>query len=218
MIKSQLSIFNTFRTKSQLTGEAKRQRSIITHLATDNPPAEKTRTAISKKIASKSGIAWKNIYSGIFRDIDEVLLPLKIAEEAGRLPLKRGPKALQEKGIPYYQLTDTGKLVALSIKEVANKGDLLKEIFSKSNSEDKEFYSAIQIVSAVTPTLIFSLFEKYVEAFCKGDFEDLLPFTLSKLKNTIGDTAKINRELLEGYLMLTKSDKEKMLKFLEDIT
>ncbi len=218
MIKSQLSIFNTFRTKNQLTGEAKRQRSIIMHLTADNPPAEKTRTAISKKIASKSGIAWKNIYSGIFRDIDEVLLPLKIAEEAGRLPLKRGPKALQEKGIPYYQLTDTGKLVALSIKEVANKGDFLKEIFSNSNSEDKEFYSAIQIISAVTPTLIFSLFEKYVEAFCKGNFEDLLPFTLSKLKKAIGNTAKIHRELLEGYSILTKSDKEKMLKFLEDIT
>ncbi len=75
MIKSQLAIFNTFRTKNQLTGEAKRQRSIIMHLTSDNPPAEKTRTAISKKIASKSGIAWKNIYSGIFRDIDEVLLP-----------------------------------------------------------------------------------------------------------------------------------------------
>jgi len=218
MIKSQLAIFNTFRTKNQLTGEAKRQRSIIMHLTSDNPPAEKTRTAISKKIAAKSGIAWKNIYSGIFRDIDEVLLPLKIAEEAGRLPLKRGPKVLQEKGIPYYQLTDIGKLVAFSIKEVANKGDLLKEIFSKSNSEDKEFYSAIQIISAVSPTLIFSLFEKYVEAFCKGNFEDLLPFTLSKLKQTVDDTAKIHRELLEGYSILTKSDKEKMLKFLEDIT
>jgi len=218
MINSQLAIFNTFRTKNELTGEARRQRSIIMHLSADNPPVEKTRTAISKKIAAKSGIAWKNIYSGIFRDIDEVLVPLKIAEEAGRLPLKRGPKALQEKGIPYYQLTDTGKLVALSIKEIVNKGDLLKEILSKSNSEDKEFYSAIQIISAVTPTLIFSLFEKYVEAFCKGNFEDLLPFTLSKLKKAINDTAKIHRELLEGYTILTKSDKEKMLKFLEDIT
>ena len=218
MIKSQLAIFNTFRTKNQLTGEARRQRSIIMHLTADNPPAEKTRTAISKKIASKSGIAWKNIYSGIFRDIDEVLLPLKIAEEAGRLPLKRGPKALQEIGIPYYQLTDTGKLVALSIKEVTNKGDLLKEIFSKSDSEDKEFYSAIQVISAVTPTLIFSLFEKYVKAFCKGNFESLLPFTLSKLKKVIDDTVVIHREVLEGYSVLTESDKEKMLKFLEDIT
>ena len=57
-----------------------------------------------------------------------------------------------------------------------------------------------------------------MEAFCKGNFEDLLPFTLSKLKKAIGNTVKIHRELLEGYLILTKSDKEKMLKFLEDIT
>jgi len=38
-------------------------------------------------------VLWKNIYSGIFRDLDEVLLPLGIVEEEGRLPLKRGPKA-----------------------------------------------------------------------------------------------------------------------------
>ena len=49
-----------------------------------------------QKIAKKQEIAWKNIYSGIFRDLDEILLPMEIAEEDGRLPLKRGPKALQE--------------------------------------------------------------------------------------------------------------------------
>lgn len=108
MVKSntKLAIFDTFKTKDNaLTGEAKRQREIITILASNSNSAEKTRTGISQKMAKKQGIAWKNIYSGIFRDLDEILLPMNIAEEAGRLPLKRGPKALQEIGIPYYQLT-----------------------------------------------------------------------------------------------------------------
>ena len=104
--KKKLAIFDTFKTKDQdLTGEAKRQRAIITIQGSNANPAERTRTGISQKIAKKQGIAWKNIYSGIFRDLDEILLPMKIAEEDGRLPLKRGPKALQEKGIPYYLLT-----------------------------------------------------------------------------------------------------------------
>ena len=103
---SKLAIFDTFKTKdNDLTGEAKRQRAIITILGTGGNPAERTRTGISQKIAKKQKIAWKNIYSGIFRDLDEILLPMEIAEEDGRLPLQRGPKALQEKGIPYYHLT-----------------------------------------------------------------------------------------------------------------
>ena len=63
-----------------------------------------TRTAIAQDIAEKNNLLWKNIYSGVFRDLDEVLIPLEIVSEAGRLPLKRGPKALQEKGIPYLSL------------------------------------------------------------------------------------------------------------------
>jgi len=96
--KPKLAIFDTFKTRSNdLTGEAKRQRAIISILGNSANPAERTRTGISQKIAKKQEISWKNIYSGIFRDLDEILLPMEIAEEDGRLPLKRGPKALKKK-------------------------------------------------------------------------------------------------------------------------
>ncbi len=103
---TKLSIFDTFKTKdNSLTGEAKRQRSIIRILSSNTNAAERTRTGISRKIAKGQGIVWKNIYSGIFRDLDEILVTMGIAEVNGRLPLKRGPKALQELGIPFYLLT-----------------------------------------------------------------------------------------------------------------
>ena len=138
--ETKLAIFDTFKTKGDdLTGEAQRQRSIIGILASDANPAERTRTGISQKMAKKQGIAWKNIYSGIFRDLDEILLPMEIAEEDGRLPLQRGPKALQEKGIPYYHLTKKGILIALSISDIKNREKLLKEFFSQSESGEKEF-------------------------------------------------------------------------------
>ena len=89
-----LAIFDTFKTKpDQLTGEAIRQRGIFFQLVNESDPAMKTRTAITRKLAEKSGIRWKNLYSGVFRDLDEILVPLGLVEEAGRLPLKRGPKA-----------------------------------------------------------------------------------------------------------------------------
>ncbi len=216
---TKLSIFDTFKTKdNSLTGEAKRQRSIIGILSSNANPAERTRTGISQKIAKGQGIVWKNIYSGIFRDLDEILLPMGIAEEDGRLPLKRGPKALQEKGIPFYHLTTKGVLIALSIKEVENKEKLLKEFFSKSDSKDKEFEKILTILAKTSPKFTYSIFQKYVKGFCDDKIKDLLPFDLSKLQNISDESLVIEKEILESFLKLSKQDKEDAIKFLNEIT
>ena len=216
---SKLSIFDTFKTKdNSLTGEAKRQRSIIRILSSNANPAERTRTGISQKIAKGQGIVWKNIYSGIFRDLDEILLPMGIAEEDGRLPLKRGPKALQEVGIPFYHLTRKGVLIALSIKEVENKEKLLKEFFSKSESDEKEFEKILTNLSKSSPNFTYSIFQKYVKGFCDDKIKDLLPFDLSKLQILPDESLVIQKEILKAFLKLSKQDKEEAIKFLNEIT
>ena len=78
---------------------------------------QKRETAISQSIAEENNILWKNIYSGIFRDLDEILIPLGIVEEEGRLPLKRGPKALQQNGMPFYHLTKKGMIAVLIYRQ-----------------------------------------------------------------------------------------------------
>ena len=215
---TKLSIFDTFKIKGELTGEANRQRAIITILASNANPTERTRTGISQTIAKRHGIAWKNIYSGIFRDLDEILIPLEIAEEAGRLPLKRGPKALQEKGIPYYHLTKKGVLVALSISEVKNREKLLEKIFSESDSKEKEYERIIKSLSETSPNFTYSIFQKYVKAFCDNKIKDLLPFDLSKLKDISDESLIIQKEILEAFLKLSKQDKEEAIRFLNEIT
>jgi len=216
---TQLSIFNTFKTKGlELTGEANRQRSILTILANNVNPAERTRTGISQKIAKRQGIAWKNIYSGIFRDLDEILIPLEIVEEDGRLPLRRGPKALQEKGIPYYHLTKKGMLVALCISEVKNRDKILREFFLKSDSNEKKYEKIITDLSETSPNFIYSIFQKYVKAFCDNRIKDLVPFDLSKLKDISDESLIIHREILDALLKLSKQDKEEAIKFLSEIT
>ena len=217
--KSKLAIFDTFKTKGDdLTGEANRQRAIITILGSNANPAERTRTGISQKIAKKHGIAWKNIYSGIFRDLDEILLPMEIAEEDGRLPLKRGPKALQEKGIPYYHLTKKGILIALSISEIKNRENLLKEFFSKSKSSEKEFEKILTSLLKTSPNFTYSIFQKYVKAFCDDKIEELLPFDLSKLRNISDESLIIQREILLAFVKLSKQEKEDAIVFLDKIT
>jgi hypothetical protein len=213
-----LSIFDTFKIKGELTGEANRQRAIITILANSSNPADRTRTGISQRIAKEKGISWKNIYSGIFRDLDEILIPLEIAEEDGRLPLRRGPKALQENGIPYYHLTKKGVLVALSISEIKNLGGLLQAFFLKSDSKEKKYERIITSLLEISPNFTYSIFQKYVKAFCENKIIDLLPFDLSKLKSIPDESLIIQKEILGAFMKLSKQDKEDAMEFLNEIT
>ena len=217
--KGKLAIFDTFKTKDKdLTGEAKRQRAIITILGSNVNPAERTRTGISQKIAKKQEITWKNIYSGIFRDLDEILLPMEIAEEDGRLPLKRGPKALQEKGIPYYHLTKKGVLVGLAINGTENMISQSKEFFSKSDQKEKEFEKILTKFMTTSPIFTYSIFQKYVKAFCENQIEELLPFDLSKLQDILDEDLIIQKEIVLAFGKLPNQEKKETIAFLEKIT
>ncbi len=214
-----LAIFETFKTKQdKLTGEANRQRSIIAHLSTSTNSAAKTRTAISRRIADDHGVIWKNIYSGIFRDLDEVLLPLGIVKEGGRLPLKRGPKALQEKGVPFYELTVEGLLIALSLNEISEKENILHQFLSKAKIEEKELQESLQKLAKIIPKFTYYLFEKYSKAYCDGKIEKLLPFSLANLKKISDESIIIQREFLEAFGNFSNKDKEKTLNFLRKIS
>ena len=216
--KTRLAVFDTFKTKrQQITGEATRQRAIIHHLSNSTNSASKTRTAISQSIAEKNNILWKNIYSGIFRDLDEILLPMEIAEENGRLPLKRGPKALQEKGIPYYHLTKKGILVGLAINGIDNMSSQLKEFFSEADPKEKEFEKILTKFMTNSPNFTYSIFQKYVKAFCEDKIKELLPFDLSKLNEISDENLIIQKEILMGFLKFTNQEKKEATAFLEKI-
>lgn len=216
-MEPKLAIFETFKTKKQeLTGEATRQRSIIITLATENNPAQRTRTAIAQRIAQENGTVWKNIYSGIFRDLDEILIPLRMVEEAGRLPLRRGPRALQEKGIPFYQLTQSGLLVSIALDEIIGREKILERFFAESKIS-KEFNDEIQMIAKFAPRFVYSLFKSYVKAYCDGKFSDLLPFEKARFISVSDEAILIQKEFLESFIGMPKQEKEKTLAFLKEI-
>lgn len=215
---SRLAIFDTFKTGDRrLTGEARRQRAILAILAGNANPAERTRTGIAQKMAKRQGIAWKNIYSGIFRDLDEVLLPMGIAEEEGRLPLKRGPKALQEKGIPYYHLTRRGLLIALSIEEVDGRDGILEEFFAQPEGSEGEFGGVLKNLARASPTFTYSVFQRYVRAFCNNEIGDILPLDLSRLKDMPDDSLAIQKEILVAFLGMPRRERDEAMRLLEEI-
>ena len=216
--KTRLAIFDTFKTKRQtITGEASRQRAIIHHLSNSTNSASKTRTAISQSIAEENKILWKNIYSGIFRDLDEILIPLGIVEEEGRLPLKRGPKALQQNGMPFYHLTKKGLIVALAIDSISERKRILKGIVNEANDDEKQAFEIMEKLVKIAPHFAFSVFERYVKAYCENKLNDIVPFTVENVSKSADNSAQLQMELLEGFSKLSKSDRDQTIDFLKKI-
>lgn len=210
-----LSIFKKFKTKREnLTGEAIRQRSIIANLATESRYLMNTRTSLAHKVAEKGNTVWQNVYSGIFRDLDEILLPLGLVEEAGRLPLKRGPKVLQEQGVPYYKLTESGMLVAASLDELKEERiGIIKKFFENYEINEEGFKKVILTLLNVSPHFVFTLIKKYVEAYVDKKLDQLIPFNSSRLKDILDDSMLTYMELFEGFSVLTSSQREFIIEF-----
>ena len=58
---------------------------------------------------------------------------------------------------------------------------------------------------------VFFIFENYVKAYCDGKVKDVIPFSIIDLKKISGQTFNIQKELLEGFSTLSKSDKNTVL-------
>ncbi|MDC0052569.1 hypothetical protein OAJ34_02050, partial [Candidatus Nitrosopelagicus sp.] len=180
--------------------------------------ASKTRTAISQSIAEENKILWKNIYSGIFRDLDEVLIPLGIVAEEGRLPLKRGPKALQQNGMPFYHLTKKGMIVSLAIDKISDRKKILKAIVHQAaDDNEKQAFEIMEKLVKIAPHFGFSVFERYVKAYCESNIDDLLPFTVENVSKSADNSAQLQMELLEGFSKLSKADRDQTIDFLKKI-
>jgi len=201
--KNNIAIFNTFKTRrNNFTGEAKRQRGILAHLATEQSPELRTRTSIAHFIAKKHGILWQNIYSGIFRDLDEVLIPAGVVKEGGRLPLRRGPRALQLEGVPFYELTEAGLVVASSIEEVGNRLELLKSYIasmSYTNQDESIMIQGLLLLIDIAPSFISKIINEYIYAYTTGLIQSITPIDMKKFQNAISNKISIERELLDAF-------------------
>lgn len=222
--KSTIAIFDTFKTrKNKFTGEAKRQRGIIAHLATEQSPDLRTRTSIAHAIAKQHGILWQNIYSGIFRDLDEVLIPAGVVREGGRLPLRRGPKALQLEGVPFYELTDTGILVASSIDELSNNNRmrLLRSyisLLSASDSDSKIMKETMLFLILVAPSFVSKIINEYIYAYSTGTIDSIAPLDIKKLRSVISKQIIVEKELVEAVIAMQQDQRELVTNFFKVLT
>ncbi len=221
--KSTIAIFDTFKTrKNKFTGEAKRQRGIIAHLATEQSPELRTRTSIAHAIAKEHGILWQNIYSGIFRDLDEVLIPAGVVREGGRLPLRRGPKALQLEGVPFYELTDTGMLVASAIEELGDKRMKLLQSYISSlpagDSSSRTMKEGMLFLIAAAPLFVSKIISEYIYAYSTGATDTIAPLDAKKLRSVIAKQIIVEKELVEAFIAMPQDNKELVRNFFKVLT
>ncbi|HZI71091.1 MAG TPA: hypothetical protein VFD60_08015 [Nitrososphaeraceae archaeon] len=220
--KVNIAIFNTFRThRDTFTGEAKRQRGIIAHLATEQSPELRTRTSIAHAIAKKHNTLWQNIYSGIFKDLDDVLIPSGVVKVEGRLPLRRGPRALQAEGVPFYKLTADGLLVASSIEEIGpNRIKIFESYIQSISPEDqneKTMHMGILLLVKISPSLVFKIINRYIHAYTMGLIENITPINIKKLGSALSTHILIEQELIKGFDGLQEDQKRLVRKFFDVI-
>ncbi|HXV89575.1 MAG TPA: hypothetical protein VD710_10870 [Nitrososphaeraceae archaeon] len=218
-----IAIFDTFKTKrNKFTGEAKRQRGIMTHLVLEKNPELRTRTSIAHAIAKNNGILWQNIYSGIFKDLDEVLIPSGVVKEAGRLPLRRGPKALQLEGVPFYELTETGILVASCIEELGNiRMKILESYFDNMNSNasgDDVMKKSILLLLKTIPSFVIKIISAYIYAYTTGEIDAITPITIDKFRSVLKEHISIEKEFIESYDVLSQNQKVLLKDFFKIIS
>ena len=227
-----IAIFDTFKTHQlKSTREAKRQRGIIAHIAIEKDPKGKTRTSIAHILAKKYQVTWQNIYSAIFKDLDEVLLPAQVVKEGGRLPIKRGPKALQVEGIPYYELTNIGLIIASTIEETGDirlRMKLLELYILNSNFNEQEkidknnnntiINEGILLLSRYAPLFIVKIINEYIIAYNQGKIEKLDRLDSEKLKKIISKHITMERELVEACMILSNEKKELIRNFIKLIS
>jgi hypothetical protein len=221
--KSTIAIFDTFKTrKNKFTGEAKRQRGIIAHLATEQSPELRTRTSIAHAIAKEHGILWQNIYSGIFRDLDEVLIPAGVVKEGGRLPLRRGPKALQLEGVPFYELTDAGMLVASSIEELGDKRMKILQSYISSlpagDSGSRTMKEGMLFLISAAPSFVSKIISEYIYAYSSGAIDSIAPLDAKKLRSVIAKQITVERELVEAFMGMQQDSKDLVRNFFKVLT
>lgn len=222
--KYNIAIFDTFKTrKDKFTGEAKRQRGIIAHLASEQSPELRTRTSIAHVIAKKHGILWQNIYSGIFRDLDEVLIPSGVVKEGGRLPLRRGPRALQLEGVPFYELTEAGLLVASSIEELGkeHRTKALEAFIGSlrpASDEEKVLYDGILLLMNIAPFFISKIINEYIHSYSTGVVDSVIPINVKNFNAVVSEHIKVEKQLLNAFVDSNRNQQALIMDFMKILT
>jgi hypothetical protein len=154
--------------------------------------------------------------------LDEVLIPSGVVREGGRLPLRRGPRALQLEGVPFYELTEAGLLVASSIDELGEKRMKILESYITSipikDQDDKIIYDGLLLLIRMTPSLVIKIINEYILAYSTGVIDSITPMDITKLRSVVPNHIAVEKELIEAFILLQPNQKDLITNFFRVIS
>jgi hypothetical protein len=143
-------------------------------------------------------------------------------KEGGRLPLRRGPKALQLEGVPFYELTETGLLVASSIEEIGDNRMKMLERYIRSipsvAQSDNIMREGILLLIRMAPSFASKIISEYIYAYSTGLIDKITPLDSKKLQSVISKQIMMERELIEAIIGLQPDQKELVRSFFKVIS
>ena len=108
-------------------------------------------------------------------------------------------------------------IVSLAIDNISERRKILKDIVNKADDDEKQAFLIMEKLVKIAPHFGFSIFERYVKAYCENKLGDLVPFTVENVSKSTDNSAQIQMELLEGFSKLSKLDRNQTIDFLKKI-
>ena len=108
-------------------------------------------------------------------------------------------------------------IVSLAIDSIVERKKILKDIVNKADDDEIQAFQIMEKLIKIAPHFGFSIFERYVKAYCENKLDDLLPFTVENVSKSTDNSAQIQMELLEGFSKLSKIDRDQTIDFLKKI-
>nr|MDQ3883201.1 hypothetical protein [Thermoproteota archaeon] len=133
-----------------------------------------------------------------------------------------GPKALQLEGVPFYELTDTGILVASSIEELSNnRMHLLRSYISSLSASDfdsKVMKESMLFLILVAPSFVSKIINEYIYAYSTGTIDSIAPLDIKKLRSVISKQIIVEKELVEAVIIMQQDQRELVTNFFKVLT
>ena len=104
----------------------------------------------------------------------------------------------------------------MSLVEFSQREKILERFFSQVQI-DAEFLMELQVIIKFVPRFFYSLLRNYIQAYCDGKFSDLLPLERTKFLSVSKDMVMTQKEFLDAFTGMAKQEKEKTLRFLDEI-
>ncbi|MFZ0329413.1 MAG: hypothetical protein WAL66_19135, partial [Nitrososphaeraceae archaeon] len=137
-----------------------------------------------------------------------------------RLPLRRGPRALQLEGVPFYELTESGLIVASSIEEIDDRMRLLKSYISSRHSNNKDesmMFEGLLLLIDIAPLFISKIINEYIYAYTTGLIQSITPIDMKKFQNVVSNKISVERELLEAIVNSRPEQRDVIMNFFKVI-